>query len=308
MVLDDHPKFILCNHWVPVSDATLARSSVMRMLSTITSDHFKGSVISLQRKGNFQDVSARLNDLQDAMDLLALLLFGDPHALQFFHETVFTNDTSLVEVVLHHVKVAWVVVSGDTLQPVRDLPAVGILGWWSMDWGNSTNSSHGLGENWRPCSHLDHAGSHPGEIINSLAISWCFLVITTMQSSIDNLPKQLFFSEVQKCKHLSCLKAFQRWSFWNESTFSVKHATVAPSKKLDPESQRTRKMRKHGNMQSANRCVLMRILSRKYTFFLVKLESLKAVWRMHLSRPKFEHQKEMQFEAKKFTWCWYFVF
>ena len=49
----------------------------------------------------------------------------------------------------------------------------------------------------------------------------------------------------------------------------------------------------------------MRILSRKYTFFLVKLESLKAVWRMHLSRPKFEHQKEMQFEAKKFTWCWY---
>ena len=109
-------------------DATLARSSVVRMLGTITSDHFKGSVISLQRKGNFQDVSTRLDDLQDAMNLLAFLLLGDPHTLQLFHETVFTDDTSLVEVVLNHVEVAWVVGSGNVLQPVRDLPAVGILG------------------------------------------------------------------------------------------------------------------------------------------------------------------------------------
>ena len=113
---------------LPVTDATLARSSVVRMLGTITSDHFKGSVISLQRKGNFQDVSTRLDDLQDAMNLLALLLLGDPHTLQLFHETVFTDDTSLVEVVLNHVEVAWVVGSGNVLQPVRDLPAVGILG------------------------------------------------------------------------------------------------------------------------------------------------------------------------------------
>ena len=59
----------------------------------------------------------------------------------------------------------------------------------------------------------------------------------------------------------------------------------------------------------------MRILSRKYTFFLVKLESLKAVWRMHLSRPQFEHQKkkcslkpkslldaDMVFCFLRFTW------
>jgi hypothetical protein len=55
------------------------------MLGTITSDHLIASIILLEWNCDLEDMSTRLKDTEDAMDLLALLLIIDPHEVKTCH-------------------------------------------------------------------------------------------------------------------------------------------------------------------------------------------------------------------------------
>ena len=48
----------------------------------LTGDHFERSIVFLEGQGDLQDVGARLNDGQDAVDLVPLVFLADPHLVQ----------------------------------------------------------------------------------------------------------------------------------------------------------------------------------------------------------------------------------
>ena len=52
-----------------VPDAALARSPVVRVLGAVAGDHLEAAVILLEGEIDLQDVSARLDDLQNAVEL-----------------------------------------------------------------------------------------------------------------------------------------------------------------------------------------------------------------------------------------------
>ena len=111
--------FLVCNsrnQYISLPDATLAGSSVMRMLCSVTSEHFISAIIPLQRNGNFKNVGARFDDFQNTMNLFPLFFFGDSHAFHQIHESGLSQNTSLVEIIFNHVKERWVVSSRDTCE------------------------------------------------------------------------------------------------------------------------------------------------------------------------------------------------
>ena len=77
------------------------------MLRPVGVDHLKGAVITLEREVHFQDVCARLNDLQDPVCLLHFLVPGGADILHvLINERVLGEHAGLVEEVLHHLEEA----------------------------------------------------------------------------------------------------------------------------------------------------------------------------------------------------------
>ena len=72
---------LVSTHVQGVPYASLAGTPVVGVLSPIPIDHLVGTVVSEERKVDLEHVSARLNDLEDAVCLLDLLLPGGPHSL-----------------------------------------------------------------------------------------------------------------------------------------------------------------------------------------------------------------------------------
>ena len=72
---------LVSTHVQGVPYASLTGTPVVGVLSPIPIDHLVGTVVSEKRKVDLEHVSARLNDLEDAVCLLDLLLPGGPHSL-----------------------------------------------------------------------------------------------------------------------------------------------------------------------------------------------------------------------------------
>ena len=72
---------LVSTHVQGVPYASLAGTPVVGVLSPIPVDHLVGTIVSEERKFDLEHVSARLNDLEDAVCLLDLLLPGGPHSL-----------------------------------------------------------------------------------------------------------------------------------------------------------------------------------------------------------------------------------
>ena len=67
-------------HSVIQSLTSFAGSSVVRVLSSVTSDHFKTSIVPLEGESNFQNMSTGLNELQNTMDFTFFLFLRQFHS------------------------------------------------------------------------------------------------------------------------------------------------------------------------------------------------------------------------------------
>ena len=94
---------------------------VVRMLSPVGIDHLEGAIVALQGEVHLEDVSAGLDDLQDAVRLLHLLL---PVGADILHvlidEHVLGEHAGLVEEVLDHLEEAGVLGLRDVDEALGD--------------------------------------------------------------------------------------------------------------------------------------------------------------------------------------------
>lgn len=92
----------------------------MAVLSSVASDHLVIPIVSFKWERDFQNMMARLNDIEQTFDLLTFLFSAHARSFPVFNQLFLQDLARLVVEVLNHVKEERILSIFDAFQMIRD--------------------------------------------------------------------------------------------------------------------------------------------------------------------------------------------